>query len=59
MTRAANGEAGDLADADRELLHRTLRHLPGAINDRGASEQLLHGEPYSGNVLVRTTAPCS
>jgi Phosphotransferase enzyme family len=40
-----------LADADRELLSNTLRSLRRAIGDRGAAEQLLHGEPYPGNVL--------
>ena len=40
-----------LADADRELLSNTLRSLRRAIGDRGAPEQLLHGEPHPGNVL--------
>ena len=40
-----------LADADRDLLGTTLRTLRRAIGDRGASEQLLHGEPHPGNVL--------
>ena len=40
-----------LADADRELLSNTLRGLRRAIGDRGAVEQLLHGEPHPGNVL--------
>lgn len=41
----------ELADADRRLLHQTLVSLRRAISDRGASEQLLHGEPHPGNVL--------
>jgi thiamine kinase-like enzyme len=41
-----------LADADRELLGDTLRDLRRAIGDRGAAEQLLHGEPHPGNVLT-------
>jgi aminoglycoside phosphotransferase (APT) family kinase protein len=41
----------DLADADRKLLLTTLRSLRQAIVDRGAVEQLLHGEPHPGNVL--------
>ena len=41
----------ELADADRELLGNTLRSLRRAIVDRGAAEQLLHGEPHPGNVL--------
>jgi len=40
-----------LADADRELLSTTLRSLRRTIGDRGAAEQLLHGEPHPGNVL--------
>ena len=40
-----------LADADRELLSNTLGSLRRAICDRGATEQLLHGEPHPGNVL--------
>jgi aminoglycoside phosphotransferase (APT) family kinase protein len=41
----------DLADADRKLLITTLRNRRQAIADRGAAEQLLHGEPHPGNVL--------
>ena len=41
----------ELADADRELLSNTLRSLARAIVDRGADEQLLHGEPHPGNLL--------
>jgi len=41
-----------LADADRELLGGTLRTLRRSIGDRGAAEQLLHGEPHPGNVLT-------
>jgi hypothetical protein len=41
----------DLAGADRELLLTTLRGRRQAIADRGAGEQLLHGEPHPGNVL--------
>jgi Ser/Thr protein kinase RdoA (MazF antagonist) len=41
-----------LADADRELLGDTLRRLRRVIGDRGAAEQLLHGEPHPGNVLT-------
>jgi aminoglycoside phosphotransferase (APT) family kinase protein len=40
-----------LADADRELLTNTLGSLRRTICDRGAAEQLLHGEPHPGNVL--------
>lgn len=41
-----------LADADRELLGGTLQSLRRVIGDRGAAEQLLHGEPHPGNVLT-------
>jgi Ser/Thr protein kinase RdoA (MazF antagonist) len=41
----------DLADGDRDLLSNTLRTLSLAIEDRGAPEQLLHGEPHPGNVM--------
>jgi aminoglycoside phosphotransferase (APT) family kinase protein len=41
-----------LADGDREFLGATLRNLRRAVGDRGAAEQLLHGEPHPGNVLA-------
>ena len=41
-----------LADADRELLGTTLRSLRQAIGERGAAEQVLHGEPHPGNLLT-------
>ena len=44
-----------LADDDRALLSTTLRSLRRAIGDRGAAEQLLHGEPHPGNVLSTKT----
>jgi hypothetical protein len=40
-----------LAEPDRELLSNTLRNLRRAIGQRGAAEQLLHGEPHPGNLL--------
>ncbi len=46
-----------LADADRELLSSTLRSLRRTIADRGAAEQLLHGEPHPGNVLSTKNGP--
>ena len=46
-----------LADADRELLSHTLRSLRRASSDRGAAEQLLHGEPHPGNVLRTKDVP--
>ena len=53
----AQGLVGDRAqtpeldDTGRKLLGNTLRGLRRAIVDRGAPEQLLHGEPHPGNVL--------
>ncbi|MEO8457631.1 MAG: aminoglycoside phosphotransferase family protein [Chloroflexota bacterium] len=44
-------ETPELADADRELLGNTLSRLRTAIIERGADEQLLHGEPHLGNLL--------
>ncbi len=41
----------ELADADREILSNTLRSLRRTIGDRGAAEQLLHGEPHPSNLL--------
>jgi Ser/Thr protein kinase RdoA (MazF antagonist) len=45
----------ELAAADRELLINTLGSRRQAIGDRGAAEQLLHGEPHPGNVLSTKT----
>ena len=45
----------ELADSDRELLSETLRRLRRTIGERGADEQLLHGEPHPGNVLRTKT----
>ena len=47
----------ELADADRVLLSGRLRSLRRAIDDRGAVEQLLHGEPHPGNVLSTSSGP--
>jgi len=47
----------DLADADRGLLITTLRSRRQAIIDRGAAEQLRHGEPHPGNVLSTKSGP--
>ena len=48
---ADRSSSPELPDADREYLGYTLRHLSREIQDRGAPEQLLHGEPHPGNVL--------
>jgi aminoglycoside phosphotransferase (APT) family kinase protein len=47
----------DLAETDRALLADTLRDLRGSIINRGATEQLLHGEPHPWNVLDTTHGP--
>jgi hypothetical protein len=49
--------ASALTDADREMLAGTLRRLPRLIRDRGAAEQLLHGEPHPGNLLSTADGP--
>jgi hypothetical protein len=41
----------EIAGGDRELVGATLTTMRRAITDRGAPEQLLHGEPHPGNVL--------
>ncbi len=46
-----------LAEADRHLLLGTLRSAREEIHSRGAAEQLLHGEPHSGNVLSAPDGP--
>jgi len=46
-----------LADADRVFLSGRLAGLRRAIDDRGAVEQLLHGEPHPGNVLSTKDGP--
>jgi hypothetical protein len=43
-----------LTGADRRLLAGALRDLSRAVGERGAAEQLLHGEPHPGNVLPTT-----
>jgi hypothetical protein len=47
----------ELADADRAFLSDRLASLRKAIKDRGAVEQLLHGEPHQGNVLSTKNGP--
>lgn len=44
----------ELDDAGRKLLGDTLRGLRRVITERGAPEQLLHGEPHPGNLLKTT-----
>jgi aminoglycoside phosphotransferase (APT) family kinase protein len=45
-----------LPAADRELLGDTLESLGRAIGERGG-DQLLHGEPHPGNMLVTEKGP--
>jgi thiamine kinase-like enzyme len=40
-----------LADSERELLMHTLHSARRTIANSDAAEQLLHGEPHTGNVL--------
>lgn len=47
----------DLTDVDRELVTTTLRVLRRSIGERGAPEQLLHGEPHRGNLLGTESGP--
>jgi hypothetical protein len=54
---ASRDRSPALAAADRELLSNTLRSLRRTICDRGAAEQLLHGEPHWGNVLNTKDGP--
>ncbi|MDT5040602.1 MAG: hypothetical protein QOE51_1587 [Actinoplanes sp.] len=49
---ASRDHTPGLADADRELLGNTMRTLRRLIGERGAAEQLLHGEPHPGNILT-------
>ncbi|HVJ99114.1 MAG TPA: phosphotransferase [Acidimicrobiia bacterium] len=49
---ASREKSPALSDADRALLLDTLRDATEAIRERGAVEQLLHGEPHPGNVLA-------
>lgn len=46
-----------LAAADRELLVSTLQSVRRKILGRTAPEQLLHGEPHPGNVLITPDGP--
>jgi thiamine kinase-like enzyme len=48
---ASRDQTPTLVDADRELLTHKLQSLRRAIDERGAAEQVLHGEPHPGNVL--------
>ena len=47
----------ELAGADRVFLGGRLASLRRAIEERGAAEQLLHGEPHPGNLLSTKSGP--
>jgi hypothetical protein len=47
----------ELADVDRGFLSGRLASLRRTIEERGAVEQLLHGEPHPGNVLSTKNGP--
>ncbi len=47
----------ELDEADRTLLIDTFEDLRRSTIDRGASEQLLHGEPHQWNVLNTMDGP--
>jgi hypothetical protein len=47
----------ELTDADRGFLADTLEGLKRSIVERGAAEQVLHGEPHQWNVLNTTRGP--
>lgn len=51
------GRTPDLSDFDRDFLGGMLRSLKRTIVERGAAEQLLHGEPHPGNVLGTKFGP--
>lgn len=47
----------ELTDADRKLFANTLQDATRAIAKRGATEQLLHGEPHPKNVITTKNGP--
>lgn len=47
----------EFGEADRGLLARTLAAATRSILERGAAEQLLHGEPHPGNLLNTADGP--
>ena len=56
---ASRDQTPALAGADRELLSNTLRSIRRTIANRGAAEQLLHGEPHRATCSARRTGRCS
>ena len=54
---ASRDRTPGLEDSDRELLSSTLRNRSRTISERSSPEQLLHGEPHSGNLLNTKSGP--
>jgi predicted trehalose synthase len=54
---ADHDDTPELDIDDRALLHDTLRDVRDTIGNRGAPEQLIHGEPHVGNVLNTAEGP--
>ncbi len=57
MSLGDRARTPELGDADRQLLSKTLESLTATITNRGAEEQLLHGEPHPGNLLHTQIGP--
>lgn len=47
----------ELPDAERELLSSTFSRAQTMMNRWGSVDQLLHGEPHTGNLLNTSTGP--
>lgn len=54
---ASRSVTPDLSNTDRGFLAATLGELRRSVVDRHAPEQLLHGEPHPGNVLLTGSGP--
>jgi thiamine kinase-like enzyme len=54
---ASRDRTPGLEDSDRELLSSTLRIQTRVISERSSGEQLLHGEPHTGNLLNTKSGP--
>lgn len=52
-----SAQSPELNDEDRAFLSRALADTRQAVDDFGAPEQLLHGEPHPGNVLATVHGP--
>ncbi|WP_432907505.1 phosphotransferase family protein [Micromonospora matsumotoense] len=54
---ADHARTPELADPDRVFLANTLDCIRRAVSESGRPEQLLHGEPHPGNLLVTRSGP--